>query len=634
MKKVINAIKNSSNVIFVLSTSLLFGSCSSEQDYINNDSTPLVSVNANRIDIWHPIELTFTGPETTESTLVNPFTDYRIDAIFTSPSNKTYTVPGFYAADGNAANSHATSGNKWKIMFSPNEVGNWTYQASFVTGKMISATIFTTQNRHSEKSAGFFDGQKGNFTVIQSDVTNQELNQSKDFQNKGKLAYVQSPYLQFQGNKEFFLKGGANSPEVFLGYGEFDSTNSTRHYAEHIQDWKIGDPTWLPEDKTDASATLNGKGLIGLVNYLASLDINSFYFLTMNRDGDGKQVWPWTSETDIFRYDVSKLAQWDIVFKHMQEKGILTQFVLSETENESLFEWLEGKNTDDIATSRKIYYRELFARFGYHLATTWNIGEENGWDDPTGNDKQKRANTTEQRLAFADYFSSLTYYNEHIVIHNGPSEDYHIFNDENILVNTSITGPSLQGDLKSKKVYRDVLKYRQLTQSTTHPWVVSMDEPYTYSLEVDNDLWRIENVWATYMAGGAGIEFYLGGGGDLTIENLRPFNEYYKTIAVAKNFFKEHVPFSILKPEPTFVKNAWTLSQTGEFYLIYMKRYSVQSIDLPAGIYETQWFNPRLDVLHSEHVVKLEQADTLTIDTPPDSPKQDWVFMIKRKETL
>ena len=32
---------------------------------------------------WHPITLSFTGPETSESASTNPFTDYRLEVTFT-----------------------------------------------------------------------------------------------------------------------------------------------------------------------------------------------------------------------------------------------------------------------------------------------------------------------------------------------------------------------------------------------------------------------------------------------------------------------------------------------------------------------------------------------------------------------
>ena len=48
-----------------------------------------------------------------------------------------------------------------------------------------------------------------------------------DFRAKGMLRYVGKRYLQFAQTGEFFIKGGADSPENFLAYADFDGTYDT-----------------------------------------------------------------------------------------------------------------------------------------------------------------------------------------------------------------------------------------------------------------------------------------------------------------------------------------------------------------------------------------------------------------------
>jgi hypothetical protein len=81
---------------------------------------------------WHKVTLTFTGPKTNEKTEPNPFLDYRLNVTF-SKGEKRYIVPGYYAADGNAGQTSATAGNKWRVHFVPDEIGQWSYTASFRT---------------------------------------------------------------------------------------------------------------------------------------------------------------------------------------------------------------------------------------------------------------------------------------------------------------------------------------------------------------------------------------------------------------------------------------------------------------------------------------------------------------------
>ena len=140
---------------------------------------------------------------------------------------------------------------------------------------------------------------------------------------------------------------------------------------------KIGEraiPTWKDG---------KGKGLIGAINYLASKGVNSISFLPYNAGGDGDNVWPFVSRDDKFHYDVSKLDQWQVVFDHAQQKGIYLHFKLQENEIDDNFR--SGKTTaiqealdgGDTGPERKLYIRELVARFGYALGLNWNIGEEN-----------------------------------------------------------------------------------------------------------------------------------------------------------------------------------------------------------------------------------------------------------------
>lgn len=60
---------------------------------------------------WHKVTVTFDGPNTSETANPNPFSDYRLDVTFThQSSNRSYTVPGYFAACGNAENNSCDSG--------------------------------------------------------------------------------------------------------------------------------------------------------------------------------------------------------------------------------------------------------------------------------------------------------------------------------------------------------------------------------------------------------------------------------------------------------------------------------------------------------------------------------------------
>jgi len=73
---------------------------------------------------WHPVTIAFTGPQSSETAETNPFLDFRLDVTF-KKGKKTIIVPGYFAADGNAAETGAVSGNQWRVHFMPDEEGVW-----------------------------------------------------------------------------------------------------------------------------------------------------------------------------------------------------------------------------------------------------------------------------------------------------------------------------------------------------------------------------------------------------------------------------------------------------------------------------------------------------------------------------
>ncbi|MEQ1840807.1 MAG: Ig-like domain-containing protein, partial [Verrucomicrobiales bacterium] len=177
---------------------------------------------------WHRLTFTFNGPDTSETATPNPFLDYRLDVTFTGPSGQRFVVPGFYAADGNAANTSSGSGNKWRAHFAPDAVGGWSYVAAFRTGSSVAVddTVSGT--------ATSFNGASGAFNVAASDKT------GRDFRGKGMLQYVGGSYLRFAGSGEYFLKEGADSPENLLSYADFDGPFKTDGFRDDLI------KTWTP----------------------------------------------------------------------------------------------------------------------------------------------------------------------------------------------------------------------------------------------------------------------------------------------------------------------------------------------------------------------------------------------------
>lgn len=622
---------------------------------------------------WHPVTLTFEGPEASETDEYNPFSGYRLNVTFRHEGGREgYIVPGYFAADGNAGETSATSGNKWRVHFTVPSTGQWTYIASFRKGENIA--INTSSSAGESVS---LNGATGTFTISETDKS------GVDHRGKGILRYVGEHHLRFE-NGEWFMKGGADAPETLLGYEDFDGTythadidhdhgnilvwGSTQHkdgrgatplktYQAHIQDWKEGDPIWQDN---------KGKGLIGALNYLSGKGMNAFSFLTLTLGGDGKNVWPWINQIEMDRYDVSKLAQWEIVFNHADQLGMFIHFKTHETENDQLL------NGGHLGPERKLYYRELVARFAHHHALNWNLGEEhNLWDE---------LNDPDQLLAKADahYIHSIDPYNHPVVIHTYPNQ--HEKGYTPMLGYEYLEGPSIQTNSMRPWHNFDVIsKWVNASKSSGRRWNVSLDEAGTGGLGVTTDDYDDNynqdearaTYWATIAAGGDGVEWYFGYSeeqNDLNAEDWRSREALWNYSRHAMDFYKNHkIPFwemengnNLTRSEKDFV-----YTKNGEVYVIYLPAGGGASLNLQgnSGTYTVDWYNPRTGgSLIKGKPMKIEQTYSrepasvfsavpnirqpkiqggkvtevsgtgwVNLGMPPQDVKEDWVILVLKR---
>lgn len=572
---------------------------------------------------WHKVTLTFEGPPTNEDADPNPFLHYRLNVRFTHQvSGRTYLVPGYFAADGNAAQTDSGAGPKWRAHFTPDETGSWTYQVSFRQGRFVAVSDLTDAG----EAAGFMDGDGGTFEIGSTDKS------GRDFRARGRLQYVGRHHLRFAHSGEYFLKFGADAPENFLAYADFDGDFKTdgrkdelvKTWFPDIRDWKEGDPVWR---------TGQGKGIIGALNYLASKGMNAFSFLTLSIEGDDQNVFPYLSYEDYERFDVSKLDQWEIVFEHADKLGLYLHFKTQEAENQGL---LDGGG---LGVHRKLYYRQLIARFSHHLALNWNLGEEDGeWA------RQHRTppQDSEQRRAMARYFHQHDPYRHHVVVHNGrPFEDL-------LGELSTLTGASLQTNRPDfRNVYDRVREWIEKSRQAGRPWVVACDEPgdAQHGLLPDaedphHDNARKNALWGMLMAGGAGIEWYFGyqhAHSDLNCQDWRSRDVMWDQSRHASRFFGEYkIPFwSMSASSELSLNNDWVLSGRDEggslTIVVYLKEGGRTQVNLPSGEFEYGWFDPR----GGTGLGGLLQPGSVTGATgsafsAPD--RNDWVLLIRQKD--
>ena len=561
---------------------------------------------------WHPVVLTFEGPSTSETASPNPFLHYRLDVTFTQ-GNVQMRVPGYYAGDGQGG----VAGHCWRVKFAPPRTGTWQYRASFRVGFNVNTSLDPLAGQPTA-----CDGARGLFTVEASDKGEDDFRASAH----GLLINRGDHYLTFGGSGLPWIKGGPDIPENFLGYDGFENTPNAQHtYAAHADDWSPGDPDW---------GHGQGKRIIGALNYIAGHGGNCIYFLPMNIGGDGKDSFPTIEPYEKTRYDNSKLRQWDIVFAHAQSLGIFLHFQLAETEN-------ANENYHDQGTlgpERKLYYREIVARFGHHNGMQFNLGEENDY-------------RTEERVQFARFIKAVDPYCHPVAVHtHGGKEESTYDPFIEILRSGQEVGvdmSSFQGG-KSRQAMTDLMMhFRNMSRSMAHPWVLSYDEPQ----RIDNDMSdekrgypnaRRTKMWPCYMSGGAGFEWYIqqDGGGhglDQRIDDFGLMEGALLWSRYARDFLGK-LPLLKMDPQPGLAQasqgQTYVLAQAGEVYALYNDSCGQGfTLDLRnvSGEFSVIWFDPRNGgAFQGSEVFKVTGGAKRALGQAPNELDQDWACLVRR----
>jgi len=585
---------------------------------VSGDGNCSVSGDLRR---WHRVSLNCTGFGADESS-DQTFTDYRFDVTF-SQGGTSMSVPGHFAADGNAADSSASSGDVWRAYFSPPLAGEWSYVVSFRSGQNIA--VETAADAGTPMNV--IDGTGGAFTIAESPP------ESADMRTRGLLEHRNGErYLRFAGNDRVYIEGGMDSPENIFGYSQFDDTTKfsdagsckgiLHDFMPHVGDWQSGDPVWRGD---------RGKGLIGLVNYMASRGVNAIYIMANTVRGDGCDAHPWAeynANGSVKRFDVSKLDQWERALTHMTANGILIHMVTQETENDQLL------NGGDLGLERKLYYRELISRFGHHPALQWNLGEEN-------------TNTANQQRAFAGFIRELDPYDHPIVMHTYPG-DQDRYNA--LLGHDSFDGPTIQfGGIPesasgSNGVYGTAADWIAESAAAGKAWFVTFTEASGNDAPTPNSAvsrrQRVYWMWASAMSGGAGFEWYLKNPGaghayDLAVEDLREFDAHWTQSGHFVRFWRDIVQDDLgidpqdLEPDngATSTSSDWVLADPGNAYVIFLRDGGGTDVDLPnASSYEVTWFNPRSGARHSG--TTLQGPGLQFIGMPPSESVDDWAVIV------
>ncbi len=555
--------------------------------------------------VWHTTELWFDGPHATMfDDAPNPFLDYRFELSLQRPDGTTQLVPGFFDGDGLGGGA----GSVYKVRVLPEVAGTWTWTASFVKGTNVAVVPSPT-----EKTASFH-GLTGKFDIAPRDPN------APGFLKWGLLERTDDHYNKFRDGP-WFVKAGCASPENFLAFSGFldvqkqpNGKGIVHEYEPHLDDWTTADPV-MP-----IANTLESRAIFGVFNYFESVGINSIYFMPMNLGGDAQDTTPTVgyqkTSFDKTHYHVGRLLQWEAVFEHAQRKGVMLHFVFAETEpaNEN---WFDGGG---FGIERKLYYRELVARFAHHPAIKWNLSEENDFHVTLL--KQK-----------AQWLRAIDPWDHQIAVHNSP-DDYQIF--DSLLGDTNFDSTSIQYPPSDGGMVVETM--RTNSSAAGHRWSVEMDEnmPGGIGLTTTNATeLRRKTLYDVYFSGGQ-ISWFLGAN-DFDVEDFRSREEMWTYARHASSLVRS-MPFHAMQPLDHFVVGATTnfggvevFGIPGELYLVYVPDAS-QPGSLFFGdqtrAFVRQWFDPRTGELFPPE--ELVGSGHVPIGIPPSAGNFDWVLVYQR----
>ncbi len=589
---------------------------------------------------FHPLVLTFRGPHSHQKAQdPNPFLDFRLQVTFTSPGGRKYVVPGFFDGDGFGG----PRGNIWRVRFAADGPGRWNFRASFRRGPAVAVSL---DPKAAESAA--FDGTEGSFRIEEppQGPTPRPFGGLSPFDptaplrpgylSWGFLKYAGCHYLKF-AKGPYWIRGGTDSPENFLAYQGFVNTPPSHSYSSHIEDWKPGDPDW---------GRGKGRGIIGALNYLSSRHVNSLYMLLMNVGGDGKDVWPWAGpidpngnpSNDNLHFDLAKLKQWEIVFDHAQRRDIFLHFVLNEAEVPNKRELDDG----ELGMERKLYYRELVARFSHHVALEWNLCEEYNLGFNFGPERIRR---------FASYLKALDPYDHPIAVHSAgdPLKQLRFTFGDPLFGMTSI-------QLNQRRIDTLTEAFRLATERAGRPLPVSMDEftvdcgqPQSHVPVDVPDLHRKQKLWPTYLSGGM-IEFILEG--FLKVDSFKKpkLAELWDYIWYARKFLQK-LPFWRMQPADelltgegtievgmhggkTFRLGGQVFALPGRIYAVYLPCASpAGKLDLRGapGVFRLRYYNPRRGIFEGE-AREVSGRKMVSLGPPPADPAEDWAVLLDRRD--
>jgi hypothetical protein len=320
--------------------------------------------------VWRPLAIEIVGPFRQE----NPetFRDFALSINLTNQkSGETLTIHGFFAADGDAAQTNARSGKLWRAWFTPPNDGVWRYTVSFKKGADIALRAPLGTVEAGDTPAAAVDGATGELRIA---AAKPGLSDQRDAGpvtfEKGALHFIRgSRVLTPTWRSAAF---GALAARIFGGPPSLASHALVAQSVDMVNDANGGDSREWRENRVERlAASLARDSITALC--LAPLLVHQtdsaiqVVLSPYSRRPDEPVFAP--SLRSVARvFHVSRLEKWTFAFEQFNLQGI-TVFLCLEALGGTLarLSW----NDSGHQIERHLFLREMVTRFGHLNGIVW-----------------------------------------------------------------------------------------------------------------------------------------------------------------------------------------------------------------------------------------------------------------------
>jgi hypothetical protein len=122
---------------------------------------------------------------------------------------------------------------------------------------------------------------------------------------------------------------------------------------------------------------------------------------------------------------------------------------------------------------------------------------------------------------------------------------------------------------------------------------------------------------------------------DLNCEDWRSRDLMWDQTRYALQFFHGHLPFWRMEPRNELASagnNVRVLAVPGEIYAVYLSAGGTANLNLAAGDYSVQWYDPRAGGdLQSGSVTTVAGPGVKPLGGAPSDPERDWAVLVRKR---